>query len=129
MSDATRPIIKLTGIPIATTKAIRAFTKRSIDKKTKQRPKMMFEVTVLRRFFIHTDVSVYTSNVNSGYLFLYFLSSLRISFERAIALPYSDLLTDIDTFFTPLKCEISVGSLNWNFKFAISFKNIFLPST
>ena len=57
-SVAIKPIIKLTGIPTATTIAIPRSIKINIDKKTSIKPKLIFANTVLRRFFIQIEVSV-----------------------------------------------------------------------
>ena len=59
------PIIKLVGIPIATTKAIRTFIKKNRAIESKIRPNKIFETTVFSLFFIQIDVSVYVSKIIS----------------------------------------------------------------
>ena len=51
-------IIKLAGIPIATTKAIRKFTLNKSAKNTSMSPNRIFEETRFSLFLIQTEVSV-----------------------------------------------------------------------
>ena len=80
----------------------------------------MFDETRLSLFLIHTEVSVYASNVILGYSFANTFKSSLICLLRAIALPSSVLLILSDTVRILLKWEISSRSPNPNLTVAMS---------